>query len=101
MRQTFSEPCPRSRSRSRSSAGRIRGLGQGDPERVAQCGGGMGEGGTLVFSFQGRRRETPSGRFKGFSGVRGTLHRSLAHLPKLKMNVPEKLSQARFVARSF
>jgi hypothetical protein len=33
-------------------------MGRGDPERVAQCGGGMGEGGTLVFSFQGRRRET-------------------------------------------
>ena len=55
-------------------------MGRGDPERVAQCGGGMGEGGTLVFSFQGRRRETPSGRFKGFSGVRGTLHRSLARM---------------------
>ena len=73
----------RSRSRSRSSAGRIRGMGRGDPERVAQCGGGMGEGGTLVFSFQGRRRETPSGRFKGFSGVRGTLHRSFLGPPCL------------------
>ena len=76
-------------------------MGRGDPERVAQCGGGMGEGGTLVFSFQGRRRETPSGRFKGFSGVRGTLHRSLVHLPKLKMNVPRSELEKAFLARSF